>query len=50
MHVIGGSRRYVIGIMASEILLVLITSVVLANILTLLTSRFGSAAIRLLIV
>ena len=50
MHVIGGSRRYVIGIMASEILLVLITSVVLANILALLTSRFGSAAIRLLIV
>ncbi len=49
MHVIGGSRRYVMGIMASEIILVLIAGIVLACVMTLLTSHFGSSAIRLLI-
>jgi len=43
---IGGSRGSVASIVVSEIVVVLLTSVALAGGLTLLTSRFGSQAIR----
>jgi len=46
---IGGSRSSILGVLASEILGVLLLSVVLAGGLTFLTSRFGSAIIRALI-
>jgi len=46
---IGGSRAAVGAIMASEIVAVLMTGVLLAGGLTLLTSRFGSVVIRALI-
>jgi putative ABC transport system permease protein len=46
---IGGSRASIGWIVVSEIVVVLSTSVVLAGVLTLFTSRFGSAAIRALI-
>jgi putative ABC transport system permease protein len=49
MHVIGGSRRHVMGIMAAEIVLVLTASILLAFAMTLLTHHYGSAAVRLLI-
>ena len=43
---LGGSRSRIAAILVSEILAVLGTSVVLAGILTVLTSRFGSELIR----
>jgi putative ABC transport system permease protein len=43
---IGGSRGSVASIVVSEIVVVLLTSFALAGGLTLLTSRFGSEAIR----
>jgi putative ABC transport system permease protein len=46
---IGGSRASIGWIVVSEIVVVLSTSVVLALGLTFITSRFGSAAIRALI-
>ena len=47
---IGGSRGSVAAVLASEIVAVLLLGVALAGGLTLLTSRFGSAAIRAFIV
>ncbi len=46
---IGGSRASIGSIVVSEIVVVLSTSVILAMGLTFITSRFGSAAIRALI-
>jgi putative ABC transport system permease protein len=46
---IGGSRLSVGSVMASEIVVVLVTGVLLAGGLTFLTSQFGSAAIRAVI-
>ena len=46
---IGGSRFAVGSVMASEIVLVLVSGTLIAGALTLLTSRFGSLAIRLLV-
>ncbi len=46
---IGGSRAAVGSVMLAEIAAVLLTSVVLAAALTVVTSQFGSAAIRVLI-
>jgi putative ABC transport system permease protein len=46
---IGGSRGSVTAVLASEIVYVLLLGVALAGGLTLLTSRFGSAAIRALL-
>ena len=46
---IGGSRAAVAAIMSSEIVAVLLTSFLLAALLTLLTSQFGSTAMRALI-
>ena len=46
---IGGSRTAVGTVMVSEIVVVLLTSVLLAGLLTLATRGFGSAAIRALI-
>ena len=43
---IGGSRSRISALLVSEVLAVLATSVVLAGILTALTSRFGSEVIR----
>ena len=43
---IGGSRLSVGAVMASEIVVVLVTGIILAGGLTVLTSQFGSAAIR----
>jgi putative ABC transport system permease protein len=43
---IGGSRLSVAAVLVSEVVVVLVLGVVLAGGLTLLTSRFGSAAIR----
>ncbi|UCH84446.1 MAG: ABC transporter permease [Candidatus Latescibacterota bacterium] len=49
MMKIGGSKSYVIGILASEILVVVTAAVVFAGGLTFLTAKFGSAIIRALI-
>jgi putative ABC transport system permease protein len=49
MHKIGGAKARVIAILSSEIIVVLVVGVVLAAVLTLLTSRFGAAVIRALI-
>jgi hypothetical protein len=46
---IGGSRVAIGAVMVSEIAVVLLSSVVLAGLLTLVTREFGSAAIRALI-
>jgi putative ABC transport system permease protein len=46
---IGGSRLSVSAVMASEIVVVLATGVILAGALTLVTSQFGSVVIRTLI-
>jgi putative ABC transport system permease protein len=46
---IGGSRSSVASIMASEIVVVLLSGVIVAGGLTALTSRFGSPAIRALV-
>ncbi len=46
---IGGSWLSVAAIMASEIVAVLFSGVVLASVLTVVTSQFGSAVIRALI-
>ncbi len=46
---IGGSRRSVAAVLSSEVVVVLALGVVLAGGLTLVTSRFGSAAIRALL-
>ncbi len=49
MRKIGGSRASIGWVMTSEIVVVLATGVVMAAVLTGLTSRFGSSAIRALI-
>ena len=46
---IGGARRIVLAVLASEIVVVLVAGVFLASGLTLLTSRFGAEIIRALI-
>ena len=46
---IGGSRGSIVWVMTSEIVVVLAMGVLLAATLTLLTSQFGSSAIRALI-
>ena len=46
---IGGSRYAVGAVMASEIVVVLLAGVLLAGVLTLLTSQFGSLVIRALV-
>ncbi len=46
---IGGSRGSIVWVMTSEIVVVLVMGVLLAATLTLLTSQFGSSAIRALI-
>ena len=46
---IGGSRRSVAAVLSSEVVVVLALGVMLAGGLTLITSRFGSAAIRALL-
>jgi len=49
MFKIGGSRSAVGAVMASEIVVVLLAGVLLAGVLTLLTSQFGSLVIRALV-
>ena len=46
---IGGSRGSIAWVMTSEIVVALLMGVLLATTLTLLTSQFGSSAIRALI-
>ena len=46
---IGGSRGSVAWLLVSEVVIVLVLAVGVAGMLTLLTSRFGSAAIRALL-
>ena len=49
MQKIGGSRSHVAAILSCEVLVVLACSLVIAAALTLLTSQFGSEAIRLFV-
>ena len=49
MAKIGGSRARVAGVLIAEIAVVVMASVVFAGVLTALTSRFASAAVRLLL-
>jgi putative ABC transport system permease protein len=49
MYKIGGSRSVVGFVMASEVIAVLVLSVAIAALLTVLTSEFGSSAVRTLI-
>jgi putative ABC transport system permease protein len=49
MRKIGGSRASIGWVMVSEVVVVLVAGVVLAGGLTVITSRFGSAAIRAVI-
>jgi putative ABC transport system permease protein len=49
MAKIGGSRARVAGVLIAEIAVVVLASVVFAGILAALTSRFASAAVRLLL-
>jgi len=49
MAKIGGSRARVAGVLIAEIAVVVVASVVFAGILAALTSRFASAAVRLLL-
>ena len=46
---IGGSRPVIAAVMASEVAVVLLAGVLLAAVLTLLTSQFGSTIIRALV-
>jgi len=46
---IGGSRGRVLGVLASEIVGVLVLGIILASVLTVLTSRFGADIIRTVI-
>lgn len=46
---IGGSRLAIGSVMSSEVIIVLATGVVVAGLLTFLTSRFGAVAIRALV-
>ena len=49
LHKIGAPKTRVFAILSSEILLILVTSAVIAAALTALTARFGEAAIRSLL-
>jgi putative ABC transport system permease protein len=49
MRKIGGARLAIASVLVSEVAVVLVLSIALAGGLTLLTSRFGSAAIRALL-
>jgi hydrogenase/urease accessory protein HupE len=49
MAKIGGSKLRVAGVLVTEIAVVVLASVVLAGILTALTTRFASTAVRLLL-
>ena len=49
MAKIGGSKLRVAGVLVTEIAVVIATSVVLAGVLTALTTRFASAAVRILL-
>jgi putative ABC transport system permease protein len=49
MAKIGGSKLRVAGVLATEITVVVLASVVLAGILTILTTRFASTAVRVLL-
>jgi len=49
MAKIGGSRVRVAGVLITEIAVVVLASVVLAGVLTALTARFASTAVRLLL-
>jgi putative ABC transport system permease protein len=49
MAKIGGSRVRVAGVLVTEIAVVVLASVVLAGLLTVLTTRFASTAVRLLL-
>ncbi len=49
MQKIGGSRSHVAAILSCEVLVVLACSLVIAAALTVLTSQFGSEAIRLFV-
>ena len=46
MHRIGGSRKRIIGILATEILVTVMIGICLAGVLTALTARFGAAVIQ----
>lgn len=49
MHRIGGSKARVLGLLSTEVAVVLLTGFALAGLLTLLASRFGAQLIRLFI-
>ena len=49
MAKIGGSKLRVAGVLVTEIAVVVLASVVFAGVLTALTTRFASAAVRLLL-
>ena len=49
MHRIGGAKHWVIGLLGTEITVVLLLGVGLAGVLTLLVSRFGEQLIRVFI-
>ena len=49
MAKIGGSRARVAGVLVTEVAVVVLTSVLLAGVLTALTARFASTAVRLLL-
>ncbi len=46
MHRIGGSRRQIIGILATEVVVTVLVGVCLAGLLTALTARFGAEIIQ----
>jgi putative ABC transport system permease protein len=49
MHRIGGSKRRVMGLIGTEIAVVLLLGLAFAGILTLIASRFGAELIRILV-
>ena len=49
MHRIGGARSAVLGLITAEIMVVLLSGVALAAVLTVLVSRFGEQLIRLIL-
>jgi len=49
LHKIGGSRRHVLCILASEIVVVVLLGAAFAGLLTTLTARFGPTVIRAMI-
>jgi putative ABC transport system permease protein len=49
MHRIGGARSAVLGLIAAEIMVVLLSGAALAALLTVLVSQFGEQLIRLIL-